>query len=221
MMNAPIPMYTSYPAALAALPIRYLQIISPHDTGIAAAIEAQSELWKLPKDAPSSPLVTDPLRMVTQRYYYSLQQELSFRPRQENPKAAPIVYTPLHGVGLPWLQKVPCHPSLASLSPIAVLSPAACCLITFLSGSPKNISLFGFILSVSLCLFLFFSLHPFPLLHSSSHSQKVGVATLAGPPPTHPSPGPPPTHPSPHLLITLQKMDMASSQPSCCSTLVD
>ena len=90
----------------------YLQIIPPHDTGIAAAIEAQSELWKLPDDAASSPLVTNPLRMVTQRYYYSLQQELSFRPRQDNPKAAPVVYTPLHGVGLPWLQKVPCHPFL-------------------------------------------------------------------------------------------------------------
>ena len=83
-----------------------MQIIPPHDTGIAAAIEAQAELWDVPSDVASSPLVTDPLRMVTQRYYYALQQELSFRPRQDNPKATPVVYTPLHGVGLPWLQKV-------------------------------------------------------------------------------------------------------------------
>ena len=84
----------------------HVQIIPPHDAGIAAAIEAQTGLWELPPDAGSRPLVTDPLRMVTQRYYYALQQELSFRPRQDNPKAPPVVYTPLHGVGLPWLQKV-------------------------------------------------------------------------------------------------------------------
>ena len=83
-----------------------MQIIPPHDTGIAAAIEAQTELWDLPADAISSKMVTDPLHEVTQRYYYALQQDLSFRPRQENSKAAPVVYTPLHGVGLPWVQKV-------------------------------------------------------------------------------------------------------------------
>lgn len=106
--------------------VAVLQIIPPHDTGIAAAIEAQSELWTLPEDAASSPLVKDPLHMVTQRYYYSLQQELSFRPRQDNPKASPVVYTPLHGVGLPWLQKVPSHAFLNL--PVAYVSLAACCL---------------------------------------------------------------------------------------------
>lgn len=88
-------------------PLVCLQIIPPHDVGIAAAIEAQTELWSLAADALCNPLVTDPLHMVTQRYYYALQQDLSFRPRQDNPKAAPVVYTPLHGVGLPWVQKVP------------------------------------------------------------------------------------------------------------------
>ncbi|DBA82022.1 TPA: hypothetical protein ACH3X1_007720 [Trebouxia sp. C0004] len=81
------------------------QIIPPHDVGIAAAINSQTELWDLPSDVTSSELVKDPLHMVTQRYYYALQQDLSFRPRQDNPKAAPVVYTPLHGVGLPWVQK--------------------------------------------------------------------------------------------------------------------
>ncbi len=85
-----------------------LQIIPPHDVGIAAAIDAQTELWDLPSDVTSSELVKDPLHLVTQRYYYALQQDLSFRPRQDNPKAAPVVYTPLHGVGLPWVQKVFC-----------------------------------------------------------------------------------------------------------------
>lgn len=81
------------------------KIIPPHDVGIAAAIDAQTELWDLPSDVTCSELVKDPLHMVTQRYYYALQQDLSFRPRQDNPKAAPVVYTPLHGVGLPWVQK--------------------------------------------------------------------------------------------------------------------
>lgn len=108
-------MLTVQQSAHAQLSVSELQIIPPHDAGIAAAIEAQSELWTLPEDADSSPLVKDPLRMVTQRYYYSLQQELSFRPRQDNPKAAPVVYTPLHGVGLPWLQKVPSHAFLDHL----------------------------------------------------------------------------------------------------------
>ena len=83
-----------------------LQIIPPHDVGIAAAIEAQTELWEVPKQPTASPLVTDPLAEVTQRYYYALQQDLSFRTQQDNSSAAPVVYTPLHGVGLPWVQKV-------------------------------------------------------------------------------------------------------------------
>ena len=83
-----------------------MQIIPPHDVGIAAAIDAQTELWQLPQDTASSPLVTDPLDEVTQRYYDALLQDLSFRSRQDNSKAAPVVYTPLHGVGLPWVQKV-------------------------------------------------------------------------------------------------------------------
>lgn len=114
--------------ALAKPCVSGLQIIPPHDTGIAAAIEAQSELWTLPEDATSSPLVKDPLHMVTQRYYYALQQELSFRPRQDNPKASPVVYTPLHGVGLPWLQKVP-PPLLFSVRPSTCCSGLTCCLL--------------------------------------------------------------------------------------------
>ena len=171
--------------------------------------------------------------MVTQRYYYSLQQELSFRPRQENPKAGPVVYTPLHGVGLPWLQKVPCHPSPASgLSPSAVtyccIRPVIYCCHLLLHQAchpllcshllphqapvriAKSLSCFCHLsvcLSFSfLVLFLFFSLHAFSLLHSSSCAQK-GVPTMSGPPPTHPSP---------NLLYTLPKMDMVSNQLCCC-----
>ncbi|KAA6429978.1 MAG: phosphoglucomutase 2 [Trebouxia sp. A1-2] len=92
------------------------QIIPPHDVGIAAAIDAQTELWDLPSDVTSSELVKDPLHMVTQRYYYALQQDLSFRPRQDNCKAAPVVYTPLHGVGLPWVQKALPDPDFPTLT---------------------------------------------------------------------------------------------------------
>lgn len=81
------------------------QIIPPHDVGIAAAIEAQTGLWEVPQKPTASPLVTDPLDEVTQRYYYALQQDLSFRTQEDNSSAAPVVYTPLHGVGLPWVQK--------------------------------------------------------------------------------------------------------------------
>lgn len=83
-----------------------MQIIPPHDAGISAAIEANSKLWDLPADTGSSPLIRDPLQVVVQRYYYALQQDLAFRPRQDNPAAQPVVYTPLHGVGWPWVQKV-------------------------------------------------------------------------------------------------------------------
>ena len=174
MINAPI--LSTPPSALAVLPMCYLQIIPPHDTGIAAAIEAQSELWKLPKDAASSPLVTNPLRMVTQRYYYSLQQELSFRSRQDNPKAAPVVYTPLHGVGLPWLQKVLWRPFLHKACHLLLCSHL---LPTASSASSQDHS---FIWLLSGCLsfsFLVISLHSFCLVHSSSH--KADVAALSGP----------------------------------------
>ena len=83
-----------------------LQIIPPHDVDIAAAIETQTELWEVPQQPTASPLVTDPLAEVTQRYYYALQQDLSFRTQEDNSSAATVVYTPLHGVGLPWVQKV-------------------------------------------------------------------------------------------------------------------
>ena len=182
-------MYTSCQSVLAVLSISYLQIIPPHDTGIAAAIEAQAELWKLPQDAASSPLVTDPLRMVTQRYYYSLQQELSFRPRQDNPKAAPVVYTPLHGVGLPWLQKVPRHPFLHQACIYVNCCALTCCLlllIRLLSGSPKTFQVF---LLLSVFLFLLFCLH---LASYTPHPTATELASR---------PCQPPTNTSPHLLL--------------------
>jgi hypothetical protein len=77
------------------------QIIPPHDAGIAAAIDANLDLWQLPADIASSPLLHDPYQQVLTSYAAS-QQQLCFR-REHNHSAPPLVYTPLHGVGLPAL----------------------------------------------------------------------------------------------------------------------
>ena len=39
-------------------------------------------------------------------YYQHNLQPLSFRKKEENAAAEPVVYTPLHGVGLSWVQQV-------------------------------------------------------------------------------------------------------------------
>ncbi len=39
-------------------------------------------------------------------YYQHNSQPLSFRKKEDNAAAEPVVYTPLHGVGLPWVQQV-------------------------------------------------------------------------------------------------------------------
>lgn len=77
------------------------QIIPPHDAGIAAAIDANLDLWQLPADIASSPLLHDPYQQVLSSYAAS-QQPLCFR-REHNHSAPPLMYTPLHGVGLPAL----------------------------------------------------------------------------------------------------------------------
>ena len=41
-------------------------------------------------------------------YYQHNLQPLSFRKQEDNAAAEPVVYTPLHGVGLPWVQQVCC-----------------------------------------------------------------------------------------------------------------
>ncbi|GBF95500.1 phosphoglucomutase [Raphidocelis subcapitata] len=80
------------------------QIIPPLDSGIAAAIEANLDLWDLSTldlaRAASDGLLTDPLEAVARAYYARISERLVFRSAQENGAAAPVVYTPLHGVGL-------------------------------------------------------------------------------------------------------------------------
>jgi len=106
------------------------QIVPPVDAGIARAIrrsEAEEGLWALPAElvladdaapgratpveedkeeeggaAKTSPseLITDPTDRVVPLYYRRLVQGLRFRSAQDNARSQPVVYTPLHGVGL-------------------------------------------------------------------------------------------------------------------------
>eukprot|EP00891_Asterochloris_glomerata_P002840 jgi/Astpho2/2840/Aster-x1101 len=102
-----------------------VQIIPPHDAGIAAAIQAEQSLWDL--STPGDP-VTDPLQEVSgkhssaQWYYQHNAQPLSFRKKEDNAAAEPVVYTPLHGVGLPWVQQA--FKAFGLPEPIAVPSQA-------------------------------------------------------------------------------------------------
>lgn len=77
------------------------QIIPPHDLGIAVAIDQNLDLWELPalQSVASHPLCSDPTAVV-EREYYSRLQKLRVRPPSASDESLPVVYTPLHGVGL-------------------------------------------------------------------------------------------------------------------------
>lgn len=80
------------------------QIIPPLDSGIAAAIDANLEPWDLSevdlKEAEARGQISDPLEDVAAAYYEKLADSVRFCGAGENGAAAPVVYTPLHGVGL-------------------------------------------------------------------------------------------------------------------------
>jgi hypothetical protein len=75
------------------------QIIPPLDSGIAAAIEANLDLWDLSKVdlavAARSGLLTDPLPAVTAAYFQRLKEQVHFCGAKENGASEPVVYTPL------------------------------------------------------------------------------------------------------------------------------
>ncbi|KAL6077659.1 Phosphoglucomutase [Balamuthia mandrillaris] len=91
------------------------QIVSPHDKGIAAAIENNLAPWEglyedeqrtaLFKAAKDQGTLIDPTDEVVQQYYRSIAENYCYH-REENEKSdMKIVFTPMHGVGKEWVAK--------------------------------------------------------------------------------------------------------------------
>ncbi|KAG9963628.1 phosphoglucomutase-2, partial [Aureobasidium melanogenum] len=81
------------------------QIIPPHDAGISASIDANLEpvTWDVDVLEQGSPLVTNALHQVQQGYMATVAKIASVA----NPDASVhFVYTPMHGVGLPFFTSV-------------------------------------------------------------------------------------------------------------------
>ncbi|KAI4751532.1 hypothetical protein E4T52_15376 [Aureobasidium sp. EXF-3400] len=81
------------------------QIIPPHDAGIAASIDANLEpiTWDVNVLEQGSPLVTHALQQVEEGYMATVSKIASV----SDPEASlPFVYTPMHGVGLPFFTSV-------------------------------------------------------------------------------------------------------------------
>lgn len=81
------------------------QIIPPHDVGIAASIDANLEpiTWDVDVLEQGSALVTHALQQVEEGYMATVSKIASV----SNPEASlPFVYTPMHGVGLPFFTLV-------------------------------------------------------------------------------------------------------------------
>lgn len=81
------------------------QIIPPHDAGIAASIDANLEpiAWSVNVLEQGSPLVVHALQQVEEGYMATVSKVASV----PNPDASlAFVYTPMHGVGLPFFTSV-------------------------------------------------------------------------------------------------------------------
>ncbi|KAF5841193.1 phosphoglucomutase, partial [Dunaliella salina] len=78
------------------------QITPPHDEGIANAITQNLDLWSLPEDVRNHTL--DPTEQITSTYFAKLES-LRYRGLEENGKAHPLTYTPLHGLGAAPVQR--------------------------------------------------------------------------------------------------------------------
>ncbi|KAJ9626913.1 hypothetical protein H2203_003370 [Taxawa tesnikishii (nom. ined.)] len=80
------------------------QIIPPHDVGIAEAIERNlgPQSWDSDAVARGSPLVVHALDQVKDAYFAAISSIASPSTLKISPDPTPFVYTPMHGVGLPF-----------------------------------------------------------------------------------------------------------------------
>lgn len=82
------------------------QIVSPHDHGIAKAIEESLEPWPQSWDtslALKSPLLKDPYQDTHTHYYKAIQEHCHYRDINKSSKVK-IVHTSVHGVGHAFVQ---------------------------------------------------------------------------------------------------------------------
>ncbi|THW39315.1 hypothetical protein D6D22_06354 [Aureobasidium pullulans] len=81
------------------------QIIPPHDAGIAKSIEENLEpiTWDMEVVERGGPLVTNALRQVEAGYMSTVARNASI---SNSESSLPFVYTPMHGVGLPFFTSV-------------------------------------------------------------------------------------------------------------------
>jgi phosphomannomutase len=76
------------------------QIVEPHDKGISECIMANLEPWQVESDLfKKSPLCHDDTEEVLKHYFEKIQ-EWCFHREDNKASKMPIVYTPMHGVGL-------------------------------------------------------------------------------------------------------------------------
>lgn len=82
------------------------QIVSPHDEGIAAAIEENLKPWPESwntEEALKSPLLKDPLQDINTQYFKAIQKHCHHREINKKSEVK-IVHTSVHGVGHNFVQ---------------------------------------------------------------------------------------------------------------------
>merc|ERR1712166_73069 len=79
-----------------------VQFTEPHDSAIAAEILEQLKPWQQ-YDADAVPLATEFTATISDQYYQAMKAKL-YRAVPKGP-APKVLYTAMHGVGLPWVRR--------------------------------------------------------------------------------------------------------------------
>jgi len=85
------------------------QIVSPHDALITEEIGRNLERWHGVTDALVSndnPLLHDPTEQLANAYYEASVRQCSFTKELNSSFDLTITFTPMHGVGQPWAERV-------------------------------------------------------------------------------------------------------------------